>query len=452
MSHAAHPSDFTAADAHAEAAAAHPDLSPANIDPPANTRSLGTIFLAIGAVGLAATIAGAFVAGPGAVKHALAAYQIGVLGCLAICLGATFWVLVFHLTQAGWSVTLRRQFENIMTLAPIFGALMLPVLIIELLRVSGVNEQAMLFTWMHKAVHHDPLFEAKAVWFNPLFFFFRALIYILAWTYITRRLYWYSTEQDRTGDKWLTNRARFTSAWGMLVFALTTAFAAFDWIMSMDYRFFSTMWGVYFFAGAAFSSVPVVVLIFAWLRRHDKMVGLVTREHAHDLGKLMFGFTVFWAYIGFSQYFLIWYANIPEETQFMIVRKLGFWRGVAILLVVGHFILPFYIMLWLFIRRSFRTLSVMAVWMLLMHFLDHFWIVRPFVYAQEIGPYLAEITAGATVTHDPVHAARLWLDVAGIVGVLGIFGGLLMWRIASGPLTATRDPRMPEALHHRNYV
>jgi hypothetical protein len=174
-------------------------------------------------------------------------------------------------------------------------------------------------------------------------------------------------------------------------------------------------------------------------RRAGKLNGLVTDEHFHDLAKLMFAFTVFWAYIAFSQYFLIWYANIPEETAFMLARKSGGWEHYSTFLVFGHFLLPFFILLWRFVRRSMMLLAAIGVWMMFMHVIDIAWIVRPFVY----GP--AEFA-------DKINFGRIWIDIAGVVGVLGIFFGLVIRNVFSGPLVAINDPRLPEALHHRNYV
>lgn len=413
------------------------DLSPANTTlAQGSGRLASTILLLAGAVLLAVT-AGFGFTNPSLAKQALAAYHIGAMSCLAMCLGAMFWVMAFHLTGAGWSVTVRRQFENVMKLTPAVALMVVPVLVIEYLT------HGKLFSWMSNGpggvAEGDILAGKKAAFLNPTFFFIRAAIYFVIWTYLARRLWWYSTEQDRTGDKWLSNRARFTSSWGMPLFALSTAFAAFDWLMSMDYRFFSTMWGVYFFAGAVFSSVPLVVLILARLRAAGKLRGLVTEEHLHDLGKLMFGFTVFWAYIAFGQYFLIWYANIPEETAFYLARKSHGWENFTVFLVVGHFILPFYILLWRFMRRGMGVLAIMAVWAIFMQVIDITWIVRPFVYA---GPEFA----------DKVQVGKVWLDAAGIIGVLGVFLGLVIRQVVSGPLIPGRDPRLPEALHHRNYV
>ncbi|MFM9996130.1 MAG: hypothetical protein ACKVU4_10050 [Phycisphaerales bacterium] len=398
-----------------------------------NGSGLSLGLLLAGAVLLAAAI-GAGVAMEGYGTQALAAVHIGAMSCLAMCLGGLFFTMVFHLTGAGWSVTVRRQFENLMKVIwfplLIAGFIAIPL---EMLVTKG-----MLFSWMNTSLSgEDVLYQEKSTFLNPLFFGFRVVFYALLWSYLVWKLWGYSTEQDRTGDKWLTNRARFTSSWGMLAFALSTAFASFDLLMSLDWRFFSTMWGVYYFAGAAFSSVPVVVIVLALLRRAGKLKGAVGEEHLHDLAKLMFGFTVFWAYIAFSQYFLIWYSAIPEETSFFLARKTGGWESLSIFLCVGHFILPFYILLWRFVRRSFALLALMASWAILMEAVDIYWIVRPMVYAGQ---------------PDSVRLGSIWLDVAGIGGVMLMFAGLLARRVASGPLVPLRDPRLGEALHHANYV
>jgi hypothetical protein len=403
---------------------------------PGAVSGLSAILILVGLVGIGAALGLGF-ANKDLFKQALAAYHTGVMSVLAICLGATFFVMVFHLIGAGWVATIRRQFENVMALLPIVALLVVPLLVIE------VVSNGVLFSWMDKQVQaQDYLAQKKAGYLNVGFFMARALVYLLLWTFISRRLWWYSTEQDRTGDKWLTNRARFTCSWALPLFALSIAFAAFDWLMAMDYRFFSTMWGVYYFAGAAYVSVPVVVMVLALLMRSGKLQGSVTEEHIHDLAKLMFAFTVFWAYIAYSQYFLIWYSKIPEETQFFLARKggldgVGEWAWLSKLLVIGHFCLPFYFLLWRPIRRNATVLIVFCLWAVLMQVMDMVWIIRPMVYPLEA---------------DPVKFEKVWLDVLGIAGVIALFFGLLARQVASGPLIPLRDPRLPEALHHRNYV
>lgn len=388
-----------------------------------------TALLAIGAGAIVLTVIGGVVHGP---KHATSAYMVGVYTTLAICLGGLFWTMVFQLVNAGWTATVRRQFENLMSLVWVAVLLMLPIFVIEVLG------RGVMFTWLSPEAAGDYLLKKKLAWLNAPFFAIRFIAYAGLWAVLAAGLWRASTEQDRTGDRWLTSKARRMSGWGLPLLALSIAFVAFDWIMSVDYRFFSTMWGVYYFASVAQAALCVVVLILAVLRLTGRLTGAVTSEHFHDLGKLIFGFTVFWAYITFSQYFLIWYSNIPEETAYYVVRRQNGWENMAAILAIGHFVAPFLILLVRRVKESTLGLSIMAAWMLLMIAADLIWNLRPMVYAGN-----AEANPG------PVG---WWLDVVGLVGPLAVFAGMLVRRIAAGPLVALRDPRMAEALSHKNYV
>lgn len=410
----------------------HDILSGANIRLPAGTwAGASRMLMGVGLLGLIATLAGALMVSG---RHAAASYLVAVVVTLTLCLGSMFLVMVMHLMGAGWSVTIRRQLENVMSLIPIPMGLFLVFVVVEL--ASGHP----LTSWLDP--HHtegDVLFAKKSAYLNVPFLLVRLAIYFGAWSYLARRLWKYSTDQDASGDRWISNKARRTSSWGMLVFALTVAFFGFDWLMAVtDFHFFSTMWGVYLFAGSAFSSVALLMVILHILKGRGVLKGAVGEEHFHDLGKLMFAFTVFWAYIAFSQYFLIWYSNIPEETAWYRARKMNGWEDLTLLLAIGHFILPFLVMIW---RASKRTgiAALLGVWMLLMHIIDIFWIVRPAVH---VGP-------GVT---DHIGRNGLFIDIAAIVGVGALFAGLLVRRIVSGPLIPLRDPRLGEALHHKNYV
>jgi hypothetical protein len=373
-------------------------------------------------------------------KHWLAVYHTGAMTVLALCLGSLFYMLAFHLTNAGWSVTLRRQFENVASFLPFAFLLVLPTLVVEMV------SHGKLFLWMSHSQAGDHLMEHKRAYFYlnqpvggvPVFFILRAILYVTVWTYLSRRLCKLSRLQDQTGDPVLSAQARFTSAWGMLLFALTTAFASFDWLMSMDYKFFSTMWGVYYFAGAAFASPGLIALINSRLIAAGKLRGVVTSEHFHDLGKLMFSFTVFWAYIAFFQYFLIWYSNIPEETAFYIYRDNEPWKSIGVFLMFGHFVIPFLILLFRPVKKSFSLLTVMGVWAILVSVVDIYWIVRPMV--------------DATNDHPAPIGPTIWIDALAIAGPLAIFAGYLFIKIPSVALIPVRDPRLPEALEHRNYV
>ncbi|MDX9911039.1 MAG: hypothetical protein RBS39_04330 [Phycisphaerales bacterium] len=401
-----------------------------NIYLPAGTgNGLSVTLIGIGVFAIAATVLAGMTVG---VKHALASYHVGAMCVLAVCLGATFWTMVLHLTNAGWSSTIRRQLENISSLMPLALLLVAPVLIIE------VALQGRLFTWMSPEHAGDILLEKKRAFLNVPFFVVRALIYSAVWLFLSSRLRAVSMQVERTGDPNLIRKVRFMSGWGLLAFALTTAFASFDWLMAMDWRFFSTMWGVYYFAGAAMSAMALTALVLAILRGMGRLTGVVTKEHFHDVGKLCFAFTVFWTYIAFSQYFLIWYSNIPEETAFYLYRSEHGWLTLGAILCAGHFVLPFLFLMPRTIKRSTVGLAAGAVWLLVMQVLDIVWIVRPMVYAGE------GVTPGSPV--------NWWVDFVAILGVLCVFAGVLVKRVASGSLIPLNDPYLKEALTHNNAV
>jgi hypothetical protein len=214
------------------------------------------------------------------------------------------------------------------------------------------------------------------------------------------------------------------------LFALSLTFGAFDWLMGLDFHWFSTMWGVYIFAGSALSSMCVLVLLVTALRSAGYLEGVVTIEHYHIMGKLMLAFTVFWAYIGFSQYMLIWYANIPEETVWFLRRNTGSWNTLNIILVVGHFFLPFVILLFQGTKKKPLLLCAVAVWILLMHMLDIYIIVLP--------------------TYHKAGAAFHWLDLVCLLAIGATLAAIFMKRLGDTPLWPVKDPRLGNSLKLRN--
>ena len=390
--------------------------------------SIQRTLMGVGAGCLALAAAGGFIHGW---RHAMASYLVGVGVVLSMSLGALILTMIFHLVNAGWCATIRRQFENLASMLPIAAALMIPLIAAE------VFTGGELYGWMDDSTRQsDVLLQAKAPYLNVGFFLIRAVLYSGLWTFLSRRLLSLSREQDRTGDRFLSNKARFMCSWGLPLTALSVAFAGFDWFMSLEHHFFSTMWGVYIFAGGALSCMAVMVLTFAVLRLVGRLNGLVTVEHFHDMGKMLFAFTVFWAYIAFSQYFLIWYSNIPEETFYLLRRTTGEWMGLGVFLAVGHFIVPFLFMLSRTVKRTPRLLVLGALWVIFAHVLDYVWIVRPVVYAPGEAP----------------GPAAWWLDAAAIVGVMSVFAGVFVGKLGAGPLTPLKDPRLPKAMAHVNYV
>lgn len=399
----------------------------------ASARKLAMPLLFAGLVGLVITVVGAFSV---SLRHALGAFEMGVFTALAISLGSMFWVMVFHSLNASWSITLRRQFENLGAMVWVPVVMMIAVAAIE------ISQGGVLLTWLGEREEYNHLLEVKAPYLNAEFFAIRVVIYGVAWIAISRTLLAWSRRGDETGDRVLGRRARRLAGFAIPVFALTCTFAAFDFLMSLDYRFFSTMWGVYYFASCGLASASAVAIVGFLLNRAGKLEGLVTSEHFHDLGKLVFAFTVFWAYISFSQYFLIWYSNIPEETAWYVNRQQHGYQWLFVVMTVGHFVVPFLLLIWRQTKRSMPLLCLMSLYMLLMVVMDMAWIIRPMV---DINSTAIDQAASAGLT-------SIWLDIAGVVGVLGIFGGLTAMKVTKGPLLPVKDPMLHESMHHKNYV
>lgn len=388
------------------------------------------IMLGLGAVGLGITLAGAFVTSP---TQALAAFEVGVFAATAMALGGLFFSMIHHAVNAGWSTTIRRQAENLASMLPICLAMVAAIVVIEV--ASG----GMLLRWIGEDPEANYLLKKKSGFLNTPFFIVRFFIYAGLWTFLAMRFRGLSVEQDQSGDRWLSRRLRFSSGWGLLAFALSLAFFSFDFLMAMDYRFFSTMWGVYYFAGSAFSGAACIALMLLWLKSKNKLNGLVTPEHMHDHGKFMFAFTVFWGYIAFSQYFLIWYSNIPEETAYYIARRDGGWNTLGQVLIAAHFLIPFFLLISRIPKRHPRALAMIAVFLLLAHIIDMVWIIKPMVVAGVEGAAAPGI-------------GTIWLDIAGVVGVFGVFGFFLIRKMASAPLVPIKDPRLVYSMEHKNYV
>ncbi|MEM7010821.1 MAG: hypothetical protein AAF585_04985, partial [Verrucomicrobiota bacterium] len=236
-------------------------------------------------------------------------------------------------------------------------------------------------------------------------------------------------------------RSRYWSSGFIFFFGTSFTFLVVDLLMTMNYEWFSTMWGVYLFAGSALNSMAVLIIIVTWLRSLGYLKSVVSEEHYHAMGKLLFAFTVFWAYIAFSQYFLIWYANITEETRFYLLRNSDMWNTASIVLIVGHFMLPFVVLLFQPLKKKSGVLAAAAVWTLLMHILDIYWII-----IAERGPSL---TVGAD---EPTlfYGKAMILDIAAFLGVAGILGFVFLHNLKRYSLYPCSDPRLEESVNLAN--
>lgn len=403
-----------------------------NITLPASAAAkIGRPMLVVGLLMLVVSVIGIFSI---SFRHTLAGIEIGLFTVLAISLGSLFWTMVFHALNAGWSITLRRQFENVASLVWVPAVCLIIIAIIE------VMSQGVLLTWLDPAVREgNHLLEIKAPYLNGPFFIVRVFIYAFCWIFLSRKLLNLSRAADETGDRNLGRKARRWSSFGIPVFAFSVAFCAFDFLMSLDYRFFSTMWGVYFFASCALGSASAIAIIAAILKASGRLQGLVTTEHFHDLGKLVFAFVVFWTYVTFSQYFLIWYSNIPEETLWFIARREMGFDWLFKVMIFGHFAVPFLVLIWRPIKKSPKLLSIVGGYLILMIALDMAWIILPM------------LAVGDTHAASPSVPGHL-INAVSVLGVILIFGWLVCNKITKSPLIPTKDPMLHESLSHKNYV
>jgi hypothetical protein len=280
------------------------------------------------------------------------------------------------------------------------------------------------------AADHDPLLQWKQGYLNVGFFLARAGVYFLIWTALSLTFRGLSVRQDTSGDNTITRRLQALAAPGIALGALSITFATFDWNMSIDYHWFSTMYGVIYFAGSFMSLFALLAIVTTLFRSQGLTKNYISVEHQHGIGKMMFGMNCFWAYTSFSQFMLIWYADIPEETIWYLHRWEGSWRAVSILLVVGHFVLPFFFLMSRHIKRNPVTLVLGAVWLLGMHYLDLFWMIMPNVYHGNASFGLSEILS--------------------FVGVGGVFVGAFTFLLSRAPLIPVKDPRLPESLAFEN--
>ena len=348
-------------------------------------------------------------------------WLVAYLYWLSIALGSMFFVLCLAITRAGWGVTARRMSENVMATLPLFAVLFIPIWL-------GRHE---LYEWTDpEVVAKSRALAGKAAFLNEGFFFARAVIYFVAWSAIATYFSTQSQQQDQTGDERVSARLRLLSAPGLMVFALTSTFAAIDWMMSLEPEWYSTMIGVYYYAGAVVGSFAFLVLLIQFARARGALQGVVTIEHLHDIGKLMFGFVIFWTYIAFSQYFLIWYANVPEETVHYVHRQVGSWGSLGAFLAFGHFLVPFFFLMPRAVKRQPALLGLAAVWLLVMHYLDLYWSVMPILH--------------------PDGVRFCASDVAAFCGVGGFFLAAIGWVASRRALVPLRDPRLPESLSFEN--
>jgi hypothetical protein len=336
----------------------------------------------------------------------------------SMAVGSVFLVALEYIGGAVWSVLMRRVGEFLAGLTPLLPLVALPLFF-------HLHD---LFHWTHlEAVSRDQLLQGKSPYLNVSFFIIRFVIVVAVWTLFFLLFTRNSRKQDSTGDQKLTTWNIRLAALFLPLFAITITITAVDWAMSLEPHWFSTIIGVYYFSGTVLAGVAAVTLVVVYLSEAGILQG-IRADHLYSLGALMFAFVNFWAYIAFSQFLLIWYANIPEETFWYMTRWKNGWEYVSVLLIVVHFAVPYFALLAQDAKMDPRRLKVMAIWILAAHILDLYWLVMP--------TFSGTVSVGWVDLGIPLVAAGL------PIVVLAFF----MKRI---PLVPTGDPKLERALKFR---
>ena len=383
--------------------------------------------------------------------------------------GGCFWTLLHNVSNSGWGTSVRRVMENLGSVFPWMAIFAAPLLFPKV--------QHWLFEWMnihgeavkgHGAGYfdgkffgfygsdslkdalgkdHQGLLVNKLWYMNKVAWYCRFAFYFIGLGFVIRTLRKFSVAQDTDPNPTTKNlfRARFHSTYTLIIFAITITFAGIDWLQGLRYEWFSTMWGVYLFAGAALNSMAVIIITTTLLQRGGYMKRVVGEEHFHIMGKLLLTFTIFWAYIGFSQFFLIWYANITEETSWFLIRNTGGWNIGSLALVFCHFAIPFVVLLQAWLKKNPKLLSIVAVYTLAMHVLDHYIIVIP-ERSVSLRNLLPEAFGNVTTS----IPGAFWYDIFAFIAVGSGFIYFFLRALKQTAVYPHRDPRILESANVSN--
>jgi hypothetical protein len=372
--------------------------------------------LVIGGIGLVAGAIGAAMSFDQFVRS----WLIGFLFCLGMTLGSLALLMLQHLSGGQWGLVSRRVFEAATRTLPLVALFFLPVLL----------WMPTLFEWARPEAAENAIIHAKAGYLNASFFIVRAIVYFGFWMLLVYLLNRWSAEQDGGRGTTPADSVRFrkVSAPGLLFLVITVTFASVDWVMSLDPEWFSTIFGLLTIAGWGLTSLALTVVVLAVIDGSRPVAGVLRPRHFHDLGKLLLAFTMLWAYLNFSQFLIIWSGNLPEEIPWYVRRVTGGWGYVAIALVVGHFALPFVLLLSQDLKKRSRLLARVAMFIIAMRLVDLIWLVAPEFR-----------TSGF-----PIH----WMDVAIPVGMTGIWLFMFARNLRSRALLPLNDPYFKETFVH----
>jgi len=377
-----------------------------------------------GVVGLLFVLITAIVALATNSKDAFYSYLVAFTYWAGIGFAAIILLMCFHATHARWITILRRPLEAMAATMVVFVVLIVPIWLGMKQLYSWVDPVAAGFTGEALArVKH------KGAWLTVNFFIVRSVVYILLAAFLGWRLFGWSLRQDREGGTDLLAKSRRFSSGGLPFIALAITFAAFDWIMSLNPTWFSTIFGVYYFGGSFLAALSILAIVTWQANLKNVFGGGMNVEHTHSIGKLMLAFTCFWTYIAFSQLLLIWIAGLPEEIPFYITRFREGWRGVGIALILFHFFVPFGALLSRSLKRTPKKLAIVGIWILCIHYVDIYWLVMPTLYPEGVSFH--------------------WTQPVAFLGVGLVAVAFAISRLRGRSPVPMRDPYLAESLRYR---
>lgn len=356
-------------------------------------------------------------------EQVLRSWLLGFIFWCGIGIGSLGLLILQYLTGGAWGFVIRRIVEAGSRTVPILFLLFLPILF-------GMTS---IYEWTH--LTDDPVMIHREPFLNPIAWGIRAVIYLALWGAMARLLNKWSREQDETGDFELLSKMSRFSGPTLVIFALVVSFAAIDWVMTLDPHWFSTIFGLLYLIGWALSALSFAIILLAWLSDREPMIHIVGKRHFHDLGKLMLAMVMIWAYFNFSQFLIIWSGNLPEETRWYLARMEGIWGAIGLGLIIFHFAFPFLILLSRDVKRNAKWLAILAVFMLIMRFLDYYYIIGP---APMIGSHETEIGT--------FHIS--WMDFVAPIAVGGIWLWWFFGELKKRPLVPVNDAFLENAVAH----
>jgi hypothetical protein len=370
-------------------------------------------FLLAGGAGAAVSLVGYFF-NP---TQFFQSYLMGYMFVLGLTLGSLALGMVHQLSGGAWGVVIRRPIGAASRVLPVLTVLFLPIAL-------GMPH---LYEWTHAdVVAADPILRGKQAYLNTPFFLIRAAVYFAAWNAVSYLLNRWGLEQDRTGDPRYARRMQMLSGGGLLAYGLCITFASFDWMMSLEPHWFSTIYGVLIMGGQGLSALAFLIVVLVWLARRAPLRDIVVPSHFHDLANLMLAFVMLWAYFSFSQYLIIWSGNLPEEIAWYLHRLQTGWRFVAVTLVVFHFAVPFLLLLSRAVKRAPDAIVKVALAILVARLVDLFWLIAPEFH------------------HTGISVS--WMDVVVPLTLVSIWVGCFLWQLRGRAILPVYDPQFEEAL------